>query len=78
MLSVQNKTGRGKKPKKSKVLERKLLDVSDEPRTTAETLVNDLVQPGIEVFREDVKSLEFCTGMDRQVLVMREKQLDDL
>ena len=48
--TVQNKTGRGRKAKISKALERKLVrDVSKDPRTTAKTIVNDLAKSGIDI-----------------------------
>ena len=48
-------TGRGRKRKFSKTLERKLVrDVSKDPRTTAKTLVNDLTKSGIVVSKKTI------------------------
>ena len=57
-------SGRGRKAKISKTLERKLVrDVSKNPRTTARSLVNDLAKSGFEVSEKTV-TRERCTGMD--------------
>ena len=48
-------SGRGRKAKISKTLERKLVrDVSKNPRITAKSLVNDLAKPGFEVSEKTV------------------------
>lgn len=53
--TVENMTGRGRKRKISKTLERKLVrEVSKDPRTTAKTLVNDLAKSGINVSAKTV------------------------
>ena len=60
---IQNLSGRGRKAKMSKTLERKLIrEVSKNPRTTAKSLGNDLAKSGFEV--SEKQSLELCTGMD--------------
>lgn len=52
---VENMTGRGRKRKISKTLERKLVrEVSKDPRTTAKTLVNELAKSGINVSAKTV------------------------
>ena len=53
--TVQNKSGRGRKRKISKSLERKLVrDVTKDPRTTAKTLMYELAKSGLEVSRKAV------------------------
>lgn len=53
--TVQNKSGRGRKRKISKTLERKLVrDVSKHPRTTTKTPVNGLAKSGIVVSNKTV------------------------
>lgn len=52
---IQNLAGRGRKPKISKTLERKLVrDVSKDPTTTAKSLVNDLATSGVDVSEKTV------------------------
>ena len=52
---IQHLSGRGRKPKISKTLERKLVrDASKNPRTTAKSLVNDLAKSGFEVSEKTV------------------------
>lgn len=53
--TVQNETGRSRKQKILKTLEREVVRyVSKNPRTTAKTLVNDLAKSGIEVSKRTV------------------------
>ena len=52
---IQNFSGRGRKAKISKTLERKLVrHVSNNHRTTAKSLVNDLAKSGFEVSEKTV------------------------
>lgn len=62
--TVQNKSGRGRKPKISKTLERKLVrDVCKETRTTSKTLVNDLAKSGIVVSNKTVTRVLHRNGL---------------
>ena len=59
-------TGRGRKRKFSKTLERKLVrDVSKDPRTTAKTLVNDLTKSGIVVSKKTITRALHRNGLQR-------------
>ena len=53
--TLVNKSGRGRKRKISKILERKLVrEASKNPRVTADTLVNDAATSGVNVSKKTV------------------------
>ena len=77
---IQSLSGRGRKAKISKTLERKLVcDVSKNPRTTAKSLVNDLAKSGFEVSEKTVTRALHRNGLrgyrPRRTLLLQKRHL---